>query len=73
MLADPITATCYVGIYPGRPGQVSHVRRAVARHLAGCPVASDAILVLSEQAANAVVHSASRGQFFTVRAEQYPD
>jgi hypothetical protein len=44
----------------------------VARHLAGCPAADDAILILSEFAANAIVHSASRGQFFTVRAELYP-
>ena len=69
----PATATCYAGIYPGRADQVSLVRRAVARHLAGCPAVDDAILVLSELAANAVVHSASRGQFFTVRAELYPD
>ncbi len=73
MRADPVTATCYVGIYPGLPDQVSHVRSAVARHLAGCPAASDAILVLSELAANAIVHSASRGQLFTVRAELHPD
>ncbi len=73
MRAELIAATCYAGIYPGRADQLQHVRRAVARHLAGCPAASDAILVLSELAANAVVHSASRGQFFTVRAEVFPD
>ena len=73
MRADPITATCYTGIYPGQPDQVSHVRRAVTRHLAGCPAADDAVLVVSELASNAVVHSASQGQFFTVRAERHPD
>ena len=73
MRADPITATCYTGIYPGRADQVSHVRRAVTRHLAGCPAADDAVLVVSELASNAVVHSASQGQFFTVRAERFPD
>jgi hypothetical protein len=73
MRADPITTTCYTGIYPGRPDQVRHVRWAVARHLADCPAASDAILILSELASNAIVHSASRGQFFTVRAERFPD
>ena len=72
MRTAPVTAACYVGIYPGRADQVSLVRRAVARHLAGCPAADDAILILSEFAANAIVHSASRGQFFTVRAELYP-
>jgi anti-sigma regulatory factor (Ser/Thr protein kinase) len=73
MRADPITPTCYTGIYPGRADQVSHVRRAVARHLAGCPTADDAVLVMSELASNAVAHSASQGQFFTVRAERHPD
>jgi serine/threonine-protein kinase RsbW len=72
MRADPITATCYTGIYPGRVDQVSHVRRAVTRHLAGCPAIDDVILVVSELASNAVVHSASQGQFFTVRTERYP-
>jgi hypothetical protein len=73
MRADPITATHYTGIYPGRPDQVRHVRWAVARHLAGCPAASDAILIMSELASNSIVHSASRDQFFTVRAEVFPD
>ena len=72
MRAEPIAATCYTGIYPGRADQLHHVRRAVARHLAGCPAADDATLILSELAANAIVHSASRGQFFTVRAELLP-
>ena len=69
MRTAPVTATCYVGIYPGRADQVSPVRRAVARHLTGCPAADDMTLIVSELATNAVVHSASRGQFFTVRAE----
>ena len=69
MRTAPVAAICYVGIYPGRADQVSQVRRAVARHLAGCPAADDMTLIVSELASNAVVHSASRGQFFTVRAE----
>jgi len=73
MRAEPVAATCYTDIYPGRADHLHHVRRALARHLAGCPAASDAILVLSELAANAIVHSTSRGQFFTVRAELYPN
>jgi serine/threonine-protein kinase RsbW len=72
MRTAPVTGTCYVGIYPGRADQVSLVRRAVARHLAGCPAANDMILIVSELASNAVVHSASRGQFFTVRAGLHP-
>ena len=73
MRTAPVTTARYVGIYPGRAEQVSLVRRAVARHLTGCPVADDMVLIVSELASNAVVHSASRGQFFTVRAEIHPD
>ncbi len=73
MRTEPIAAICYAGIYPGRADQLQHVRRAASGYLAGCSAASDAILVLSELAANAVVHSASRDQFFTVRIEVFPD
>ena len=73
MRAESIAATFYTAIYPGRVDQLRHVRRAVARHLAGCPAADDATLILSELAANAIVHSASRDQFFTIRAELFPD
>ncbi|HEY3810494.1 MAG TPA: ATP-binding protein, partial [Acidimicrobiales bacterium] len=41
--------------------------------LAGCPAADDAVLIASELAANAVTHSASAGEFFTVRCETHPD
>lgn len=44
------------------PGHRDHVRRArafTARSLTGWPVADDAVLLTSELAANAVVHSAS--------------
>ena len=72
MTAEPAAATRHSGTYPGRADQVHHVRRAIARHLAGCPAADDAVLIASELAANAIVHSASRGQLFTVRAEVFP-
>jgi anti-sigma regulatory factor (Ser/Thr protein kinase) len=36
--------------------------------LTGHPVAADAALIISEFATNAVLHSHSAGQFFTVRA-----
>jgi anti-sigma regulatory factor (Ser/Thr protein kinase) len=52
---------------------VHFVRHAVARHLTGCPATDDAVLIVSEFAANAIVHSASRHAFFTVRAELHPD
>jgi anti-sigma regulatory factor (Ser/Thr protein kinase) len=62
------TATSYTGVFHGRPDQVGHARHAVTRHLAGHPAADDAALIISELAANAVRHSRSAGQFFTVRA-----
>ena len=60
----------YTGTYPADPAQVRHARAALAALLDGCPLADDAILVASELATNAVVHSASRhGGAFTLRAE----
>ena len=72
MRAEPAAATRHTATYPGRPDQLHHVRHSVARHLAGCPDADEAVLIVSELAANAIVHSASRGAFFTVRAELHP-
>jgi hypothetical protein len=65
------TATRYQRTYPGSPEKVSQVRRDVARTLDGCPVKDDAVLVLSEMVSNAIVHSESRNNFFTVRAERH--
>ena len=61
-------ATSYTGVFCGRPDQVGRARHAIARHLAGHPAADDAALIISELAANAVLHSNSADQFFTVRA-----
>jgi hypothetical protein len=58
-------ATSYTGVFGGRPDQVSRARHAITRHLAGHPAAA---LIISEVAGNAVLHSNSAGQFFTVRA-----
>jgi hypothetical protein len=55
MMPKPVTATRFTGTYPGRPDQVQDARRAVARHLAGCPALDDAILITSELASNAVI------------------
>ena len=67
------TATTYTGTFAGTADQVRRVRAAVARHLDGCPAADDAVLVASEIASNAILHSASAGGSFTVRCELYPD
>ncbi len=66
-------ATQYQHTFDGRADQVAQVRRQIATHLDGCPAAADAMLIASELAANSVLHSASAGEFFTVRAEAYPD
>jgi two-component sensor histidine kinase len=57
--------------FPGRPGQVSHARAFVADFLRGCPTADEAVLLVSEMAANACAHSASGrpGGSFIVRAQ----
>ena len=74
MLSTTATAASYyAATYHGRPDQVRKVRAAVAAHLAGCPAADDAVLILSEIASNAITHSNSKDEFFTVRVEAYPD
>jgi anti-sigma regulatory factor (Ser/Thr protein kinase) len=57
--------------FPGRHDQVSQARAFVARFLRGCPSADDAVLLVSEMAANACAHSASGrpGGSFIVRAQ----
>ena len=56
--------------FPGRPEQLRHARALLAGFLDGYPAAADAILLISELAANACAHSASGtpGGTFTVRA-----
>jgi anti-sigma regulatory factor (Ser/Thr protein kinase) len=46
--------------FPGTPESVADVRSFVAEALAADPSAADAVLMASELATNAVVHSASR-------------
>ena len=65
-------ATRYQRTFHGRAGQIAQVRRDLAGHLNGTPAAADAILIASELAANAVLHSASAGEYFTVRCEASP-
>jgi len=56
--------------FPGRRDQVRYARAFIARFLDGHPAADDAVLMVSELAANACAHSASGqpGGAFTVRA-----
>jgi serine/threonine-protein kinase RsbW len=70
MMTRPAAAAVgYTGVFPGRADQIGRARREVARYLADCPVGSDALIVLSELATNAVLHSRSKHDFFTVHAE----
>jgi hypothetical protein len=48
-------ATRYQRTFHGRADQVGQVRRELARYLAGCPAADDAVLIASELAANSVL------------------
>ena len=66
--ARPDAATAhYHATYHGRPDQVSAVREEVAAYLGDCPVTDDAVLIVSEIATNAVRHSESASEFFSVR------
>ena len=73
MTTTAATVSYYSGTYHGRPDQVRRVRAAVAGHLAGYPAADDALLIVSEVASNAIRHSNSKDEFFTVRVQAYPD
>jgi len=63
------TALGYPSTFPGRADQVSQVRHEIAAYLAGCPAADDIILIADELAANAIIHTQSRGGTFTVRCQ----
>ena len=60
---------CCMCTFPGQREEVSRARRLVSRYLDGSPVTDDAVLLVSELAANACAHSASGrpGGRFTVR------
>jgi serine/threonine-protein kinase RsbW len=62
------------GSFPGRRDQVRLIRGILAAFFDGCPAADDAVLLISELAANAVTYSASGqpGGLLTIRAETRP-
>jgi anti-sigma regulatory factor (Ser/Thr protein kinase) len=60
--------------YPGTEDQLAHVRASLRPLLRDCPMADEALLIMSELAANAVRHSRSRedGGTFTARLLNVP-
>lgn len=67
------TATAYQGTFHGRAEEVSRIRHELADYLADCcPAADDLVLIADELAANAVLHSRSRGQLIQVRCQMSP-
>ncbi|MGA2831156.1 MAG: ATP-binding protein [Streptosporangiaceae bacterium] len=68
--AAPVSWQNCTRSFPGRPDQISAVRALLSGFLDGYPTADDAVLLISELAANACAHSASGqpGGTFTVRA-----
>jgi anti-sigma regulatory factor (Ser/Thr protein kinase) len=69
--ADSTSPVHHFKTFEALHDQVREARRFLARLLDGCPVADEAILVLSELATNCVVHSASSepGGKFTITTE----
>ena len=60
--------------YPGTADQPHNVRADLAKVAEQCPIANDLVLLASELATNAIVHSRSGrpDRWFTVRAVLYP-
>jgi serine/threonine-protein kinase RsbW len=71
----PMRPHMWVRSFPGRHDQVGQARAFLACFLDGRPGADEAVLLVSELAANAVTHSASGrpGGTFTVRARIHCD
>ncbi len=65
-------ATRFQRTFCGRTDQVSQVRRDITAYLHNCPAADDLILIADELAANAILHTQSRGRAFTVRCQLAP-
>ena len=60
-------ATSYAGTFPGHAKETARIRREIAAYLDNCPVTQDMILIASELAANAILHTRSRGSTLRVR------
>ena len=69
----PRESTTFERSYPGLVDQVARVRADLAQAALDCPVADDLVLLVSELATNAILHSRSGhpDQVFTVRVTIY--
>jgi hypothetical protein len=65
----PDTTPGYASTFCGRAEEAARVRREIAGYLTGCPVTEDLVLIASELAANAILHTRSRGGTFRIRCE----
>jgi serine/threonine-protein kinase RsbW len=68
-LPDTATAPGYTGTFGGRAEEAARVRHEIAGYLGGCPVTADMVLIADEIAANAILHTHSRGHTFHVRCQ----
>jgi len=71
---DIAGATTFVRVYPGQAAQCRSVRAATRAILPSCPIADDVIVIASELAANACLHSRSGlpGGCFTLDVRDHP-
>jgi len=69
VLPGTATAPHYAGTFDGRAEEAARVRREIAAYLGAAPPADDMIFIASEFAANAVLHTRSRGASFRVRCQ----
>ena len=71
---NPPEAITFERDYPGTISQPEHVRADLAKITSECPAADGLILLASELATNAILHSRSGhpNRVFTVRATLYP-
>jgi anti-sigma regulatory factor (Ser/Thr protein kinase) len=70
---NPPGSRVYRRIFPGRPDQISEVRRFIRAHLASHQRTADVALVATELTTNAWEHTHSHRGTFTVCAELRPD
>ena len=59
----------YTGTFRGRAEEAARVRREIAAYLGACPATDNIVLIADELAANAIIHSRSRGGTFRVRCQ----